>query len=108
MIPSNHRWFRDLEISHIITRSLENLDMKLPKPAVDLAEIARKDPAAAEEQGARDEMNISGRKLTCLNNLHGDAINMGPVYVDQKVVVDGDLVTPAWFARRIIDLLGQR
>jgi PPK2 family polyphosphate:nucleotide phosphotransferase len=52
VIPSNHKWFRDLAISQITTRTLENLDMKLPKPAVDLADIARKYHAAAEEQGS--------------------------------------------------------
>jgi PPK2 family polyphosphate:nucleotide phosphotransferase len=53
VIPSNHKWFRDLAISQIITRSLENLDMKLPKPTVDLADIARKYHEAADEQGIR-------------------------------------------------------
>jgi PPK2 family polyphosphate:nucleotide phosphotransferase len=52
VIPSNHKWFRDLAISQIITRSLENLDMKLPKPTVDLADIARKYHQAADEQAA--------------------------------------------------------
>jgi PPK2 family polyphosphate:nucleotide phosphotransferase len=53
VIPSNHKWFRDLAISQIITRNLENLDMKLPKPTVDLADMARKYHAAAKEQRAR-------------------------------------------------------
>jgi PPK2 family polyphosphate:nucleotide phosphotransferase len=53
VIPSNHKWFRDLAISQIITRSLEKLDMKLPKPTVDLADIARKYHEAAKEQSAR-------------------------------------------------------
>jgi hypothetical protein len=53
VIPSNDKWFRALAISHIITRSLDTLDMKLPKPSTDLAEIARIYPAAVEEQGAR-------------------------------------------------------
>jgi PPK2 family polyphosphate:nucleotide phosphotransferase len=53
VIPSNHKWFRNLAISQIITKSLENLDMKLPKPAVDIADIERKYHKAAVEQGAR-------------------------------------------------------
>ena len=53
VIPSNHKWFRDLAISQIITSTLENMDMKLPRPTVDLADIARKYHAATEEQGAR-------------------------------------------------------
>lgn len=54
---------------------------------------------------------VRGRRLVCHNNLHGDAINMGAVYVDEDVVVDGDLVTGRTgghchrFARAIIDLL---
>jgi PPK2 family polyphosphate:nucleotide phosphotransferase len=41
VIPSNHKWFRDLAVSHIINRALEGLDMKLPKPTVNLADIRR-------------------------------------------------------------------
>lgn len=57
---------------------------------------------------------VKGRSLTCHNNLHGDAVNMGAVYVDQDVVVDGDLVTGRsgghahLFAREIIDQLAAR
>lgn len=57
---------------------------------------------------------IKGRPLTCHNNLHGDAVNMGACYVDQDVVVDGDLVTGRTgghahlFAREIIDQLAAR
>jgi PPK2 family polyphosphate:nucleotide phosphotransferase len=41
VIPSNHRWFRDLAVSHIINRALEDLEMKLPKPTVNIADIRR-------------------------------------------------------------------
>jgi len=41
VIPANHKWFRDLAISHIINQSLESLDMKLPKPTVNIADIRR-------------------------------------------------------------------
>jgi polyphosphate kinase 2 (PPK2 family) len=41
VIPSNEKWFRDLAVSQIIIRTLENLDMKLPEPAVDIARIRR-------------------------------------------------------------------
>ena len=57
---------------------------------------------------------VRGRRLTTHNNLHGDAINMGAVYVDEDVVVDGDLVTARTgghchvFARKLIELLAQR
>jgi PPK2 family polyphosphate:nucleotide phosphotransferase len=41
VIPSNHKWFRDLAVSHVITRAFEGLDMKLPKPTVNIADIRR-------------------------------------------------------------------
>ena len=56
---------------------------------------------------------VRGRKAVVHNNLLGDARNMGIEYVDQDVVVDGDLVTGRTgghchlFARRIIDLLAR-
>lgn len=36
---------------------------------------------------------VEGRRLTCHNNLRGDAIAYGAEFVDEDVVVDGDLVT---------------
>jgi PPK2 family polyphosphate:nucleotide phosphotransferase len=48
VIPSNHKWFRDLAVSQIITSTLENLNMKPAPPTVDLADIRRKYHAAAE------------------------------------------------------------
>ncbi len=54
---------------------------------------------------------VKGRRVTCHNNLVGDARNMGALYTDQDVVVDRDLVTGrtaghcAEFARMIIDLV---
>ncbi|HTH20382.1 MAG TPA: hypothetical protein VL912_09895, partial [Candidatus Udaeobacter sp.] len=50
IIPSNHKWFRDLIISQIIVRALEDMNMQLPKPTVNLAEIRRKYHQAADEE----------------------------------------------------------
>ena len=56
---------------------------------------------------------VRGRNVVVHNNLHGDAVNMGANYVDEDVVVDGDLVTARTgghchlFARKIIELLEQ-
>ena len=36
---------------------------------------------------------VKGRKLTCHNNLHGDALAYGADFVDQDLVEDGDLIT---------------
>jgi protease I len=57
---------------------------------------------------------VRGRKVACHNNLVGDVRNMGAEYVDQDVVVDGDLLTARTgehhhlFARALIELLVQR
>ncbi|HXD33764.1 MAG TPA: polyphosphate kinase 2 family protein [Pyrinomonadaceae bacterium] len=47
VIPANHKWFRDLAISHIIVDTLESLGMKLPLPTVDIASIQKKYHEAA-------------------------------------------------------------
>jgi protease I len=57
---------------------------------------------------------VRGRKVVAHPNLYGDVKNMGAIYTDQDVVVDGDLVTARTgghchqFARKIIEILGQR
>ena len=54
---------------------------------------------------------VRGRRVVVHNNLIGDARNMGAEYVNEDVVVDGDLVTGRsgghchLFAHRIIDML---
>jgi PPK2 family polyphosphate:nucleotide phosphotransferase len=48
IIPANLKWFRDLAVSQIVARTLEDLDMRLPEPAVDLAEIRRRYHAAED------------------------------------------------------------
>lgn len=58
--------------------------------------------------------SIRGRKVVVHNNLHADARHYGLQYVDQDVVVDGDLVTARTgmhcnlFAQKIIELLAKR
>ncbi len=57
---------------------------------------------------------VKGRKVVVHNNLHGDAKNMGAVYVNEDVVVDRDLVTARtgghchFFARKIIEMLQEK
>jgi protease I len=54
---------------------------------------------------------VRGRRLTCHNNLHGDAIAYGAEYVNEDLVVDGDLITARTgkhchlLARQIIETL---
>lgn len=57
---------------------------------------------------------VRGRRVVAHNNLLGDVRNMGAEYVDEDVVVDGDLVTGRTgghchlFAKKIIELLQER
>jgi protease I len=57
---------------------------------------------------------VRGRRVVAHNNLLGDVKNMGAQYVDEDVVVDGDLVTGRTgghchlFAKKIIEPLEER
>jgi PPK2 family polyphosphate:nucleotide phosphotransferase len=53
IIPSNHKWFRDLAVSEIIVRKMEAMCMRFPKPAVDLAKIRREYHQAQNGEKAR-------------------------------------------------------
>jgi PPK2 family polyphosphate:nucleotide phosphotransferase len=50
VIPSNHKWFRNLAISQIICATLDDLGMKMPKPSVDIAAIKAMYHRAATDQ----------------------------------------------------------
>ena len=52
IIPSNHKWFRNLAISKIVTKTLESLNMKFPEPTVDIDEIRQKYSAIVDEEQA--------------------------------------------------------
>jgi len=54
VIPSNHKWFRNLAVSQIIAGSMADLKLAFPPPSVDLADIRRKYHAdVAESEGRR-------------------------------------------------------
>ncbi len=54
VIPSNHKWFRNLAVSSIIADALDNLDLKLPKPTVDIEEIRKLyHQAKIEKEGSK-------------------------------------------------------
>ncbi len=55
VIPSNHKWFRNLAVSQIMADTMEDLKLAFPKPTVDLADIRKKYHAAlkAEKGGKR-------------------------------------------------------
>lgn len=42
VIPSDHKWYRDLVIAEIIVATMEGMGMKLPKPTVDISGIRRR------------------------------------------------------------------
>ena len=50
IIPSNHKWFRNLAISRIVAETLESLNMKFPDPTVDIDEIKQKYHAIEQEE----------------------------------------------------------
>jgi PPK2 family polyphosphate:nucleotide phosphotransferase len=52
VVPSNHKWFRNVAVSQIMADTMEGLGMAFPKPSVDLAEIRRRYHMAEHE--ARD------------------------------------------------------
>lgn len=54
VIPSNHKWFRDLAISGVLVETLDEMDIQIPKPFVDLKAIRRQYHSAKIEQ-TKDE-----------------------------------------------------
>ena len=52
VIPSNHKWYRNLAVSRIIVETLEGLKMSYPKPQVDLRDIRRKYHSALKDEKA--------------------------------------------------------
>ena len=49
IIPSDHKWFRNLAVSKIVVETLEHLKLGLPPTTVDLDDIRRKYHAAKDE-----------------------------------------------------------
>jgi PPK2 family polyphosphate:nucleotide phosphotransferase len=52
VIPSNHKWFRNLAVSQILADTMADLDLAFPSPSVNLADIRRKYHAAVREAKA--------------------------------------------------------
>jgi len=42
VIPANHKWFRNFAVSHIIVKTLEDLNLRFPKPTFDVSKFRRK------------------------------------------------------------------
>jgi PPK2 family polyphosphate:nucleotide phosphotransferase len=54
VIPSNHKWFRNLAISQIIGDTMDEMGLKLPPMHVDIADIRTKYHAAEAEKKPRE------------------------------------------------------
>src|SRR6516165_9067665 len=50
VIPSNHKWFRNLAVSQIIAETMDEMGLKLPPTRVDIAAIRRKYHAAKRQE----------------------------------------------------------
>jgi PPK2 family polyphosphate:nucleotide phosphotransferase len=50
VIPSNHKWFRNLAVSQIMADTMADLRLAFPAPSVNLADIRRKYHAAVKEE----------------------------------------------------------
>jgi PPK2 family polyphosphate:nucleotide phosphotransferase len=59
IIPSNHKWFRDLVISNILVDTLEEMHLQIPKPSVDLKAIRLRYHSAKIEQERNEQLKTS-------------------------------------------------
>lgn len=41
VIPANHKWFRNLAVSQIVEKALDDMDLKMPQPTVDIEQIRK-------------------------------------------------------------------
>jgi PPK2 family polyphosphate:nucleotide phosphotransferase len=61
IIPSNHKWFRNLAVSEIIVEALESLKMKFPKPTVDIEEIKHRYHEIAGKEDKKQSKTVGSR-----------------------------------------------
>ena len=62
VIPSNHKWFRNLAVSRIVAETLESLGMKFPAPTVDIDQIKQKYHAILQEEGIGEAQAVDEPK----------------------------------------------
>lgn len=62
IIPSNHKWFRNLAVSQIVTLTLNEMGMQLPKPTVDLEMIRQQYHKAAKEENNERTDNTENKR----------------------------------------------
>ncbi|MGA9587433.1 MAG: polyphosphate kinase 2 family protein [Terracidiphilus sp.] len=49
VIPADYKWLRDMAISEIIVKTLESMNIQVPKPTVNIEDIRRKYHSAAKQ-----------------------------------------------------------
>lgn len=64
IIPANHKWFRNLAVSQIITAAMKDLGMQLPKPTVNLEQIRTQYHNAKATRGHADTEDESRSLLS--------------------------------------------
>ena len=57
VVPSNHKWFRDLVVSQVLRDKMEALDMKFPEPAANTDKILERHFSGKKWQKLRDVFN---------------------------------------------------
>ena len=62
IIPSNHKWFRNLAVSQIIADTMSEMGLKLPPTRVDIREIRRRYHAAERKEMTSGKPEKTGRK----------------------------------------------
>jgi PPK2 family polyphosphate:nucleotide phosphotransferase len=60
VIPSNRKWFRNLAVSQIIADTLEKMDLKMPKPTVDIEMIRKQYHAEIVAESGKAKANDAG------------------------------------------------
>ena len=53
VIPSNHKWFRNLAISEIVDAALRELQLAYPPPTIDLDDVRQRYQHALDEERTR-------------------------------------------------------
>lgn len=57
VVPSNHKWFRDLVVSQVLRDKMEALDMKFPEPAANTDRILERHFSGKKWKHLRDVFN---------------------------------------------------
>jgi PPK2 family polyphosphate:nucleotide phosphotransferase len=71
IIPSNHKWFRNLAISQIIADTMDEIGLKLPPTHVDIAAIRRKFHTAEREE--KERTKVDGKDRSKVREMHASA-----------------------------------